>query len=109
VADDGLSAWVRDAFAPLGQVSVRRMFGGAGVSIDGLMIALIADGELFLKVDALSKSAFIAEGLGPFVYHKDGKPYAMSYYQAPDIIFDDPEQARHWGALALAAAQRAKR
>ena len=49
---DPFHEFVIELFAPMGPVSVKRMFGGAGVFRDGLMFALIADDTLFLKTDA---------------------------------------------------------
>jgi DNA transformation protein and related proteins len=100
--------YLRDAWAPLGPVTARKMFGGAGIYLDGVMVALWAD-ELFLKADTQSQPLFQAEGLGPFIYEKDGKPYAMSYWQAPDAVYDDPDEALRWGTIALEAARRSNR
>jgi len=33
----------------------------------------------------------------------------MSYYMAPEDIFDDPEEAKIWADLSYAAAIRAKK
>ena len=49
---------IRDLFAGLGEVRVRKMFGGQGVYRDDLMFGLEAGGELFLKADAETAGAF---------------------------------------------------
>lgn len=105
---DPLWDYLSECLAPLGLVRIRRMFGGAGVSIDGFSIGLIADDLLYLKVDKASIGRFEAEGLDPFLYDKDGRLVAMSYHRAPDAAYDDPETLREWAELALAAAIRAK-
>jgi hypothetical protein len=46
--------FIRELFAPFGAVTVKRMFGGAGIWSDGLMFALVFDGAIFLKVDDAS-------------------------------------------------------
>jgi DNA transformation protein len=107
MSDDAIGVWLVEAWTRLGTVKVRRMFGGAGVSIDGLSVGLLAEGELYLKVDGHSRPEFEERGLAPFIYHKDGKPYAMSYHRAPAELFDDPEEALIWGQRALQAARRA--
>mgnify|MGYP006359969517 CR=1 FL=1 len=66
----------RDAFvehclellAPLGATRSLRMFGGHGIYIDELFVAIVAFERLYLKVDARSRPAFEAAGCGPFVY-----------------------------------------
>ena len=100
--------FVREQLSVVGPVQVRRMFGGAGVFLDGRMFALIAFDTLYLKADETTKPAFEAEGLEPFVYEaKGGKRAIMSYWQAPERIFDDPDEMRSWAGLAVEAARRA--
>jgi DNA transformation protein len=95
-----------ELFAAFGPVSVRRMFGGAGIFCDGLMIGLLADGVIYLKADAASQAAFTAEGLGPFTYGKARKRVVMSYWRMPERLYDDPDELARWAADALAAARR---
>ena len=73
------------------------------------MFGLVADDVLYLKVDDASVAAFQRLGLTPFVYEAAGKRSAMSYYLAPETVFDDPHEARRWALLAFEAAQRSKR
>jgi DNA transformation protein len=108
MADDSLWDYLRESLEPLGLVRIRPMFGGAGVSIDGFSIGLIADEVLYLKADAGNAAAFDAMGLGPFMYQKGDRLVAMSYRRAPDSAHDEPAIMREWGELALAAAMRAK-
>lgn len=98
-----------EVFSALGHIQIRRMFGGHGVFHDGLMIGLVADDVLYLKADGDSVHEFSARGLPQFVYNKRGTPTGMSYYQAPEEIFDDPDEATHWGKLAYDAALRSKK
>ena len=99
---------LQEVFAEFGAVRSRRMFGGYGIYHDDLMFALVADDELYLKADAQSREHFVAQGLEPFEYIKQGKPMQMSYYRAPEEIFDDPALAREWAVLAFEAALRGK-
>jgi DNA transformation protein len=102
--------YIKDLFAPFGAISVRRMFGGAGVYCDGDFFAIFADDALWLKADAETRGEFEKAGSGPFVYERrPGVEGRMSYYAAPDEIYDDEDALRHWTGLALAAARRAKR
>ena len=81
---------VGELLAPAGQVVIKRMFGGHGVYIDGLFMAIIAFDELYLKADAETSAAFDAESCAPFVYSKNGKDMAMSFRRAPDAAMDAP-------------------
>ncbi|TBW59179.1 TfoX family protein [Marinobacter halodurans] len=83
------------------------MFGGHGLFLGDIMFALITGQTLYLKADAQSEPAFVARGLEPFTFRRQGKPVAMSYRQAPEEVFEDPEQMTTWGNEAYAAALRA--
>ncbi len=108
VSDEGV-AFVQDVFVALGPVRVRKMFGGAGVYADDLMFAIWDDDSIWLKVDADNEPEFEARNLPRFLYQKsDGSAASMSYRAAPLEIYDDPDQAAHWGRVALEAARRAK-
>lgn len=100
---------LEDVFSQFGSIAVRRMFGGYGVYHDGLMFGLVADDVLYLKVDEESVGRFTELGLNPFEYEKNGARIKMSYYMAPESIFEDPEQAKEWGAMAFDAALRARK
>ena len=90
-----------------GTPSARRMFGGYGLRIDGVFVALIAFERLYLKADDTSRPQFAAAGCGPVVYAGKGKPVTMNYWTAPPPAMDSPEQMRPWARLALDAALRA--
>jgi len=98
--------FLNEVFIEFGELNSKRMFGGHGIYHQGLMIALVADDELYLKVDRLTISEFLAAGSSPFENDKNGKLIKMSYYQAPEEIFDDPELANKWAQLAFEAATR---
>jgi DNA transformation protein and related proteins len=107
------SEFIRDLFAPFGPVTVRRMFGGAGIYREGLMFALVFDGAIFLKVDEASIPDFEREGSRPFVYTRAKSPgkigrASLSYWRLPERLYDDPEELAVWAERALAIAQRKK-
>lgn len=111
-ADAALLIHCEELLAPLGPVRSRRMFGGHGLYVDGLFIALIAAGELYLKADASSRARFEAAGCAPFCYEKrgrDGQPLQtrVSYYRPPEEAMESPALMLPWARLALEAALRA--
>lgn len=101
-------AHLAEVFAGFGRITSRRMFGGHGIYHDGLMFGLVADEQLYLKADAVSRQQFTDLGLTPFTYLRQGKAAQLSYYLAPEEIFDDPDAARHWARLAFEAALRGR-
>lgn len=104
---DAFSGHMRDLFAPYGEVSIRKMFGGAGLYVDGRICAVLIDDVLYLKTDVQTRAGFEAAGCEPFTYDMNGKTGVMAYYAAPDDVYDDPDVAEHWIRLALGAAARA--
>lgn len=61
-------AAIRDLFARLGPVTIRRMFGGKGIYREGTIFALEVDGDILLKADAETIPAFIAAGSRQWLY-----------------------------------------
>ena len=99
---------LRELLAPVGAISVRRMFGGAGIYCDGLMFGLVADDTLYFKADDRNRPAFEAESMSPFAYEKKGGQVAiMSFWRAPERLLDEPDELAGWAREALAAAHRA--
>ncbi|HEY1129831.1 MAG TPA: TfoX/Sxy family protein [Roseateles sp.] len=97
-----------EVLSPLGSVRVRRMFGGQGFYVDGLFMALISEGQLFLKADDLTRERFVAAGCPPFTYPtKNGERMVMSYYRPPEEALESPPLMLPWARLALEAALRA--
>ena len=100
--------FLHEVFHPFEAISSRKMFGGYGVYHDGLMFGLVADDTLYLKVDETTKQEFINKGLAPFEYDKGNKKVQMSYYLAPEEIYDDPDKAVYWAKLAYQTALNSK-
>ena len=104
-ASDSFVDFLKDSLSGLGPVSVRRMFGGAGVYADGVMFGLVTQDTLYLKADVHSQRAFEAEGLQPFKYEGRGRVIAMSYWRIPERLLDDPDEMVIWARRALLAAR----
>jgi DNA transformation protein len=94
-------------FEPFGPVTIRRMFGGAGIYADGLCFAIEADGEVFLKTDSLSRADFSAADSAPFTYMAKGKSRPTSYWSLPTGAHEDGDELRRWAGRGLDAARRA--
>ena len=99
---------IRELFSEFGPIDVRRMFGGQGVFVDAVMIALISREVIHLKADAETIPDFEREGLGPFTYAtRDGEHKLTSYWRMPERLYDDPEELAQWARRAHATALRA--
>jgi DNA transformation protein len=107
VASDSFAEFLREQLAPLGRVSLRRMFGKSGVFCDGIMLGMVADNMLFLRVDEQNRDAFReAADSPPLSYEKKGSTIDLAFWRAPERLFDEPEELVAWARLALAAARR---
>ena len=103
-----LVAHCLELLAPLGAVRERRMFGGHGLYLDDLFVALIAGDNLYVKVDAASQPAFAAAGCAPFVYEGQSKSITLSYWTVPAEAMESPAAMQPWARHAIAAALRAR-
>lgn len=87
------------------------MFGGWGLSVDGLTLALIADlgdgPRLWLKADAGSRPRFEAAGCARFTYAAAGQLRSLNYHAAPDAAMESPQAMRPWALQAFDSALKA--
>jgi DNA transformation protein and related proteins len=120
--DEGLYAWVQECLGgmspghpsdargasrpkhlePFGAVSMRRMMGGATLYLDGIVFAILDEGEIWFKSDAETDATWDAEGCERFTYPGG----SMNYRRGPLDVYDDPEAMRRWASLALEAGRR---
>ena len=96
-----------EMLSPLGPVRVRRMFGAQGLYVDGLFMAIIDDGQLFLKSDETNRSRFDAAGCAHFTFQKDGETVVTHYRRPPEEALESQPLMLPWARLALEAALRA--
>src|ERR1700761_8759927 len=102
--------FLTELFSDFGPVTLRRMFSGFGISVDGTNFALALRAGLYLRADETTIPQFEAEGSKPFQYQQrtSGKVVTVnSYWELPARLFDDSEELAGWANAALAAAQRA--
>src|SRR5262252_7235414 len=97
-----------DLFSDFGPVTIRRMFSGFGISVDGVNFALALRAGLYFRADEATIPQFEAEGSKPFQYQTRSKTVTVnSYWELPARLFDDIDELSVWARAALAAAQRA--
>jgi DNA transformation protein len=107
VASVAFAEFLREQLAPLGRVTMRRMFGKTGVFCGGVMFGMVTDNMLYLRVDDHNRAAFKeAESAPPLNYEKKGSTIDLSFWRAPERLFDEPDELVTWAQLALAAARR---
>lgn len=93
---------------PFGPVLSRSMFGGFGFCLDGIMFALIADDQMYFKVDNGNRQDYIDAEMGPFTYQGKKKPVQISYFLVSPDVLNAPIELAEWAGRALDAAKRSK-
>ncbi len=107
VASATYAEFLREQLAPLGHVTLRRMFGKTGVFCDGVMFGMVTDNTLYFRVDDENRATFKeAEAFPPLNYAKKGAMIDLSFWHVPDRLFDEPDELIAWAQAALAAAHR---
>jgi len=107
VASDTFAEFLQEQLAPLGRVTVRRMFGKSGVFCDGVMLGMVTENTLYFRVDDQNRATFKeAEAFPPLNYAKQGSTIDLSFWRVPERLFDEPDELVAWAQAALAAARR---
>jgi DNA transformation protein len=101
--------FIAELLAPLGPVSLRRMFGGAGAFHGDVMFGLVFQDTLYFKVDDTTRGAYEAAGMGPFTYHARSRERSLGFWQVPDTLLDEPDELCRWARAAVDVALRAAR
>ena len=107
VASDTFAEFLREQLAPLGRVTMRRMFGKTGVFCDGVMFAMVTENTLYVRVNDENRVTFKeAESFPPLNYEKKSSTIDLSFWRVPERLFDEPDELVSWARAALAAARR---
>ena len=103
---DDFVDYVMELLGPFGTVGARRMFGGLGVYLDGLMFAIVSEDTLYLKADEMNRVEFEQAGCEIFGYARKGKRATLGFFRAPEDAMESPERMLPWARTAYAAALR---
>jgi DNA transformation protein and related proteins len=107
VASAEFAEFLKEQLAPLGHIALRRMFGKSGLFCDGVMLGMVTDNTLYFRVDEHNQDAFReAASSPPLNYKKRGEMIDLSFWRAPERLFDEPDELVEWARIALAAARR---
>jgi DNA transformation protein len=107
VARDSFAEFLREQFAPLGHITMRRMFGKTGVFCNGLMFGMVTNDTLYFRVDDHNRAIFKEAGsVPPLSYERQRRTIDLSFWRAPDRLLDEPDEFISWARAALAAARR---
>lgn len=83
---------IGDQLASIPGMSAKAMFGGFGIYLEGTIVGIVAEDELYLKVDETNQSVYEAMGSTPFQYSRKGHETTMSYWKVPSEVLEDRER-----------------
>lgn len=95
-----------EKLSPHGPVTARKMFGGVGYFMHGVIFALIVDGELYFRVDDKTRPDFEACCAKQFIYEARGKEIGMPYFVVPTKVIEESTLLGDWMDKAHGAALR---
>ncbi|SNY72742.1 TfoX/Sxy family DNA transformation protein [Enterobacter sp. CC120223-11] len=96
-------------FASLGTISHRALFGGYSLSIDGTVFAMVADGELYLRVCEQGVGYSASNPLRLLTLNKRGRPVSLNYYLVDDALWQDQPMLLKMSAMSLRGALSEKK
>jgi len=102
--DQGYLDHIMEKFAEPDEISVKKMFGGAGIFSMGKMFALVYDDTLFFKVDDTNRSDYTDNGAGPFEPPFVKKKMSMPYYEVPVDVLEANEKFNEWAKRSMEIA-----
>lgn len=101
---EGEIEFALELFSGLGDVTIKRMFGGMCLYHEGTVFALLrSDGSLLMKGAGAFRDRIESEGWEHWVHTRaGGKQIAMPYWRMPESALDDPDEACGLARAALA-------
>lgn len=107
-AQAGFATYCSELLAGAGEVHCRRMFGGYGLYVDDVFVAIVSGETLYLKADEQTQPLFEAAGCTRFEYTARDRQHALGFWTVPPEAMDAPRLMLPWARLALEAGVRAK-
>lgn len=85
----------------------KKMFGGVGYFIDGVIFGCIMGGVFRLKADAESSKKFTKLGMSD--YEIPTKNMSMPYFEVPPSILEDKDALKEWSLESLEISKKKKK
>ncbi len=104
---DSYKTYVDEQLEGIDGLYAKKMFGGVGYFVDGVIFACIMGGKLRLKVDETNQAQF--EELGMKGYEIPGKNRVMPYFEIPEKILEDKEELHKWALQSLEIGVKTKK
>ncbi len=106
---DEFVEYVVEQLSSWGEVTIRRMFGGAGLYREGAMFVVLADDVAYLKVDDSNRDDFLRAGSAPFEPYPDKiKTTIRTYYEIPADVLENRDELARWAQRSWLIARKKK-
>ena len=97
---------VGDVLRDVPGIVSKAMFGGWSIYKDGVIFGLIADGELYFKVDDSNIENYKQRESHPCVYEGKNKQVTMSYWTVPEDILENQSELLEWIEKSIKASSK---
>ncbi len=91
---------MKSPFTFLISITYRSQFGGYALLVDGIMFALVSDGELYLRTNDQIENVFQTRKMSNLVYLKRGMPILLRYYFVDLILWKNQNLLFYFVQLA---------
>lgn len=102
----GLLEQIAAQLAALPELTIRRMFGGAGLYSAGLFFGIVADDRVYFRIGDDNRDDFKRAGSVAFQPVPDKA--SMNYFSVPTAVLARSERFVEWAHKAVAATRAAK-
>lgn len=98
----------QECLSPLGKICSRPLFGGYSLAIENTVFAMVAEGEIYLRVCEQSASYRVEHHSPMLMMRKNGRPVALKYYRIDEALWQDSKMLFHLSQLSLHSARSDK-
>ncbi|ACT06078.1 regulator of competence-specific genes [Dickeya chrysanthemi Ech1591] len=98
----------KTVFSPLGSILSRSQFGGYSIAVDGVIFALVSNGELYLRAAPDNEAFFLDRQTPKLIYTKRGLPVPLNYYLVGETLWQDESVLLELASCALEGARQDK-
>lgn len=100
--------YVKDQLSDFADVEMKKMFGGIGIFLDGIMFGMItAKEEFMMRVGEENIQDFKSKDSKPFHHEKKGK--GMPYWEVPVDVAEERTELKAWASKSYEVAVAAKK
>jgi len=109
-ADKELGEYVVDLLVPMGDVEIRRFFGGWGLVFDSYQFGVVLRGTLYFNVDDSTRQKYIDEDCEPFEYDtKKRRVTVKRFYEVPARLLEGSDDIVEWAEEAVEVSRKKKK